>query len=150
MKLIGAEGFNKIQDTSDPVEREILAVEPNLKSKLSEVPQKFDLWKENRENGTLSYISPKAPPVPIDDPRDTHRAKFMSTETKHWLNFLHDKRESMKRDKFIFVEGSDMRSLLINVFGAKAVDFPELENICDNMSHDPKLKFRKTASCRLS
>jgi len=149
-KLTGGKSPNKKNDTTDHVEREILAVEPNVKSLLAEVPQNFELWEEDREKGTLSYISPMAPPVPIDDPRDTHRDKFMSKDTKQWLNFLQKEKESMKQNKFIFVQGSDMRSLLTHVFGAKEGDFAELENICDNQNHDPKLKFRKIASWRLS
>ena len=78
----------------DEVEREILAVEPNIKSLKAQVPQEFEHY-EHREDGGFSYICPRAPNPPHEDPRDRPTA-----ETLHWVDFLVAKREAMKRNRY--------------------------------------------------
>lgn len=108
-------------------------------------------WGERFVDGKKEqfYIMPKTPKLPRPDPRDDHLLDQMTEKTKYWINYVVDKRETMQKEKHLFIPGQEMTELLKYVFGAKDEDFEELRNVCDNMNQDPHLKFRKSSMYRL-
>jgi len=147
------------------INKDIMGIEMNTNKNLSEVSQTYPYYqvKEisnsvlNKNTGLneikvglqVDYEVPETPKLPMADPRDSHLPEFQSAETKFWKNSLIEKVEKMKKTRYMFIEGSELRPILKHVFGAKEEDFEELEHVCDNMNHDPHLPFRKSSTYRL-
>ena len=116
---------------------------------MKEVPQTMKVIRDQETDVIVDFVPPAAPTLPIPDPRDTHLPQFQSSDTNTWREFLGGKLEALKSKRNVWINGSDMKQLLVQLFGAKEQDFEEFENACENMNHDPALKFRKVANCRL-
>ena len=90
----------------------------------------------------------KVPRLPVPDPRDSHL--HPTAETKHWVDFLLEQRESMRTNKWAWFDGHQTQQVLRHVFNASDEDFEAFENASDNMNHDPIFAFRKRNMYRLT
>jgi hypothetical protein len=148
------------------VHNEMQAISDNLQVLLKEVPQEYQKWEEINKTLELpnpqtkklekkkfryvDYINPEVPELPIADPRDTHKPYFQRAETKHWANHLINLRKQMRRDNYLWIEGSETIQILKHVFGANEEDLNDLENASDNMNHDAHFAYKKRSMNRLS
>ena len=138
-----------LEEQKDSITEELLGIDNNAEQLLKEVPQTMKIVRDPVTNEVTDFIPPAAPMLPKPDPRDTHLPQFQSTETKLWKAYLQQKLQDFKLNRNIWIDGSEMKQLLIHLFGANEQDFETLENACDNMNHDPALAFRKVAYARL-
>ena len=135
----------KRQNTST----EILQIDTNYQVMMKEVPQTMKIIRDQETDAIVDFVPPAAPTLPIADSRDTHLPQFQTSEIHSWKDFLRGKLDALKSERNVWIDGQDMKQILVHLFGAKVQDFDQLENACDNMNHDPALKFRKVANCRL-
>ena len=131
------------------ITEEVLSIDTKFQSLMKEVPQTMKVFRDFETDEVIDFIPPAAPTLPEPDPRDTHLPQFQRTETHVWREFLEEKLQYLITNRSVWIKGNDMKQILIHLFGAKEHDFDDLANACDNMNHDPALKYRKVANCRL-
>jgi len=148
------------------IENELASIDKNVAAKFAEVPQSYLKWDEdfvetgekkyNLKTGKMEtpvyrkvdYTTPMVPELPSPDPRDCHLSP--TPETKQWVKFLLDKKEAMRRQKYVWLDGSETRAILKHVFRAREDDLDAFEHASDNMNHDPYLAFKKRNMYRLA
>ena len=146
------------------INEEMLSIEYDIETKKAEVPQEYTKWtiieKElkvlNEESGIIEkrfvqqadYISPEAPKMPKPDPRNTHLPPYDDL-SKHWSQFLIQKHEIFRKQKYIFMKGEEVKEILKHVFNAKDEDIDEFHHAHDNQNQDPTMACRKHNSYRL-
>ena len=131
------------------ITEEVLSIDTHFQSLLKEVPQTMKVFRDFETDEVIDFIPPTAPTLPQPDPRDTHLPQFQTSDIHKWREYLADKLQDLISKRNVWIQGSDMKETLVHLFGAREQDFDQLENACDNMNHDPALKFRKVANCRL-
>ena len=154
----------KIYIPNYDINKELMSIEINIEAKKAEVSQEYLKWvvtdrekevlnettgkMENKLTKHADYIAPKAPSIPMPDPRNTHLAPYDNL-SKYWSKFLMEKHETFRKNKFIFMKGADVEEILKHVFDAKDEDLEEFRHAHDNMNQDPTMDCRKHASYRL-
>ena len=68
---------------------------------------------------------------------------------KLYKHILECDRETMKKNRFIFIEGEKMYQILHHVFGAKLEDFETFKDACNNNFYDPYMPFRTMGLMRM-
>ena len=142
----------KLGDTLDndtDIKTELLSIDANFEKLMQEVPQQMKVIRDPTTNHVIDFIPPSAPSLPKLDPRDNHLPQFQTSEMDKWKSFLVKTLKDLRSNRNVWINGNEMSSILKNLFGATEEDLVALENSCDNMNHDPALKFRKMANCRL-
>ena len=145
----GGVSNKSISFIDDDIITEYLAIDSASEDLLKEVPQEMKIIRDPKTNLVIDYFPPDQPSLPKLDPRDTHLPEFQTPEMAKWKRFLARKLNDLKENRNIWIDGKDMRQLLLHLFGATEDDLNALEHAAENMNNDPALKFRKNANVRL-
>jgi len=154
----------KIYPESYSIEEEVHKQNSNKTTIVKEVPQSYKKYERVGShdklvlntttgelekihlNSELTFVPPTPPALPLLDPRDDHLPQFLNEKVIDYCIILRNLVESFKKNKYIFIEGEQLKEILKNLWHAKEEDFPPLQDVCDNMPNDPFLHFRKVSN----